>query len=259
MGKYFKSGLYPQNFVLLGPSEQLYKEANHIVKEAFKLFPNQFHGKRQAFPFQLRYAPPFDKSFCELKRLQGTAAEEAGFSDVFRGYILMDISAYLKHESEYYFEVSMKYLHDMADVWKYIFLVDSTNEKASMVLVSKVLDILDDIPCGVIEQSELNMQPEANFIGNTCKKYGITCSSSVKAFLEELLIQKEYSEKVVSALIRELASDYVVGTIAGMEEIHSYFRRGIPVVKYMLSPKMYEELIALADERIEEAEYEQTV
>lgn len=259
MGKYFKAGLYPQNFILLGSSEQLHKEANHIVKEAFKLFPNQFHGMRQAFPFQLRYSLPFDKSFGELKRLQGTAAEEAGFSDIFRGYILMDISAYLKHESEYFFEVSMKYLHDMADVWKYIFLVDSTNEKASMALVSKVLDILDDISCGVIEQSALIMQPEANFIANTCKKYGIICSPDVKAFLDELLIQKEYPEKVVSALIRELASDYAIGTIAGMEEIHSYFHKGTPVVKYMLSPKKYEELMALAEERIEEAENEQTV
>ena len=79
MGKYFKNNFYPQNFILLTTAENKYQAVDEIVNEAVLTVPEKFNGRRKSFPFELRYVPPFDKNFRELKRLQGTAAEMAGF------------------------------------------------------------------------------------------------------------------------------------------------------------------------------------
>ena len=73
MGKYFKNNFYPQNFILLTTAENKYQAVDEIVNEAVLTVPEKFNGRRKSFPFELRYVPPFDKNFRELKRLQGTA------------------------------------------------------------------------------------------------------------------------------------------------------------------------------------------
>lgn len=251
MGKYFKSGFYPQNFILLGSPEYQREKAEQIVKEAKKLFPEQFCGKRDSFPFELRYTPPFDKAFAELKRLQGTAAEEAGFRDEYRGYIVIDLSAYIKHEAEDYFELSIKFLYDMSDCWKYIFLIDNSSERAALELVSKVLHILDDVFYRVIELKPDDIPAKSRLVNEMCKKCGVICSESVRVFFKELLEHREYSSQLVFTIIRELAVKFGAGKIVNMQTVNAYFNNTTPVVRYMLEPKLYDKLIDVMKEKVE--------
>ena len=155
MGKYFKNNFYPQNFILLTTAENKYQAVDEIVNEAVLTVPEKFNGRRKSFPFELRYVPPFDKNFRELKRLQGTAAEMAG-------------SEYIKHQFEVYFEIAVKFFHDMNEYWKFIFVVDNSNQKSALDLVSRVLFILDDVPCRVIELKQEERLTNMQYVEEIC-------------------------------------------------------------------------------------------
>lgn len=73
--------------------------------------PERFEGVKDYFTFDLRYTAPFNK-FLELKRLQGTAAQAAGRRSEFCGYIIMDLSSWLNHQDEEYFNIALFYLID---------------------------------------------------------------------------------------------------------------------------------------------------
>ena len=244
MKKYFKSSFEPRNIILLGSMDYQRKIANQIVQEAAMLFPELFNGKRASFSYELRYVPPFDKAFNELKRLQGIAAEEAGFRDEFRGYIVMDVSPFITHETDEYFIITLKFLYDMADCWNYIFLVDDSNRKAALDLVREVLLILEDVPCRVIEEKEDKISRNAQYINEVCKEYGITCSIPVQIFLKNLLDHNDCSRQVVTAIIHELSIKFGTGNVLSMIAMCDYFGNGVPNVKYMLTAKQYESLLA---------------
>lgn len=259
MGKYFKTGYYPQNFILLTSPEHQHEKADEIVREAVSLFPDLFHGKRKMFPFELRYVPPFDKTFHELKRLQAIAAEEAQFRDEYRGYIAVDLSAYLKHESEPYFGIAVKFLHDMNDCWKYIFLVDNRNQAAAMELVRKALNILDDVSCGVIEEKSGRIPTDEEIIWKACKEYSVTCSQPAIAFLQTVLNHKEYSPQLVPVILRELFAEYGKGCMIRTDMMKAYLSKKTSVVRYMLPAKLYDGLVAILEEINEKVEYEKAV
>ena len=68
------TAFYPEHCILLGDLMLQKAQALSIIAEAKEKFPEKFAGKKDYFAFELRYVPPFDKSFRELKRLQGEAA-----------------------------------------------------------------------------------------------------------------------------------------------------------------------------------------
>lgn len=240
---------YPENFILLGnpDSQKAYAEA--IVSEAKTRFPERFEGKKDYFSFELRYVAPFDKNFKELKRLQGTAAEVAGRRDEFKGYIIMDLSGYLTHESEDYFDIALHFLVDMSDDWKYILLVDSTNFKAARGLTGHVLNVFvhDNIPC---EVKEADAQPPYKSLVNViCKEQNVVCSPPVKELLQELLTQKAFDKDVVSALLRDVS--WHCGQRISMSTLGEFFSKREPVVKYMLNEKEYNRLMTVVEQRKE--------
>ena len=103
------------NYILLGVPAQQREHAEKLVMEQRKYKPEYFEGNTSSFLFELRYIPPFDKAFTELKRIQGTAAEKAGRRDEYRGYIIFDLNQYLSHEEEPYFTIILQFLIDMND------------------------------------------------------------------------------------------------------------------------------------------------
>lgn len=106
----FINSIYPKNFILLGTQmDELQNKAEVIVSTAYEKFTELFNGEVASFSFDLRYVPPFDKSFTELMRLQGVAAEHVRFKNGYKGYILLDLNEFLKHEKEPYFLRTIKY------------------------------------------------------------------------------------------------------------------------------------------------------
>lgn len=234
MKQYFGNNFYPKNFILLGPNVNELEEATAlIIKEAALRFPNEFSGKRHSFPFELRYVPPFDKAFNELKRLQGTAAVNAGYRDAFKGYIIIDLSGYIKHADEDYFDIAIKFLHDQNTHWKYIFTVDGRQAKTSLELVRKVLSIL---PCAVIEKEDVT---EADYIKKVCQTHNVTLSRGAERFFIDLLKGNGQLRDVVDAVIHELSCRNIQYPKVPMCALLDYFADNTSAVKYMLSGEQY--------------------
>lgn len=244
----FNEALYPQNFVLLGTPERQKGLAERIVSDANTRFPEMFEGKKPFFFYELRYVPPFDKEFYELKRLQGTAAEAAGRRDEFRGYVIIDLSHYLTHEKEHYFDITLRFLIDMSDCWKYIFLVDNSNPKAAKELVGKMLTVLlRDISCEV-KEDERGLSA-GKLVDRICKEQNVVCSSPVKEFLQHLLENESFGEEVVSALLRDISSH--CGKRISMTTVTDFFAKREPVIKYMLSQRQFDQLMCIYECRKE--------
>lgn len=168
--------------------------------------PERFEGVKDYFTFDLRYTAPFNK-FLELKRLQGTAAQAAGRRSEFCGYIIMDLSSWLNHQDEEYFNIALFYLIDRNDCWKYIFLVDGQQSAAARKLVAKLLTTFyhDHITCSVKEMTvELSFTERVNHL---CLDQGAVCTIPVKAMLQELLAE-HFSESVISALVSEMIGHF---------------------------------------------------
>lgn len=236
---------FPKNYILLGNAPQQKKQAEDLVAEAEKQFPQCFEGRKKSFFFELRYAPPFDKDFRELKRLQGVAADAAGRRDEFRGYIIIDLSDYLTHEKERYLDISLRFFSDMSQDWKYIFLVDNTNPKAAKEMVAAVLSVLfQDMFLEVKEAPLPSMEGKASEL---LRQQGIACSASVEGFVQELLDRETFREGVVSALVQDVSA--CCGQWLNMDVLESYFNNRIPIVKYMLSEKQYQQLLTIFEKR----------
>ena len=159
MNIYFGDKFFPKNFILLGSNaDELGCKAGDIAAEANKLFPKSFCGDRSVFPFEFRYVPPFEKPYGELKRLQGTIANYAGRRSEYCGYILIDLNSYIKHESENYFDVTIKFLADNNDCWNYIYLASQNDDGIFLIIQSpagsvsaglSILDTMNSCKCDI--------------------------------------------------------------------------------------------------------------
>ena len=236
------------NYILIGSKEYLKEQAIEIARKEAALFPEYFEGEEPFFIFELRYHAPFEKDFKELKRLQGTAARNAGRRDEFRGYVILDLSDYLTHEKERYFDMTMYFLADMSNYWKYIFLVDNTNDRTTRALVSRMLGILRySFSC---EVREINVAvTEKKNVDIICGEPGVECTDQVKNFLREVVDIETNGADIVDALLREAA--VYLGSSIKMIELVSFCKNDSMVVKYMLNDKQHNRLMRMLEHKKE--------
>lgn len=239
---------HPENYILLGTTGAMPADADIIISKMKSSRPEMFEGNKDYFTFELRYTAPFDKSFHELKRLQGTAAEAAGRRSDFKGYVVIDMSSWLTHHNDEYLNKALLFLSDMSECWKYIFLVDNQNAKAARELVGKVLSVFfcDHIPCVVKEEDVKRSLKDC--VNDICKAQGVICSPPVKVFLQELM-ELGFCESVVVALLTEMS--WSTGKRIGVDTLVKLADNHCSVVSYMLPQKDYNRLLAVIDKRKE--------
>ncbi len=116
---------YPQNFLIDSMSEaDLDELIEMICAEAINVSPDSFNGESRCFKFNLRYCPPYEQDrFRELKRLQEVAQSNVRFKDEFKGFVALDITEWNGHFDEDLFKITLAFLSDMSDCWKYIFIL----------------------------------------------------------------------------------------------------------------------------------------
>lgn len=239
---------YPENFILLGTTGAMPVDADILISEMKSSHPEKFEGNKDFITFELRYAAPFDKSFHELKRLQGTASEAAGRRSDFKGYIVIDMNGWLTHQNEEYLNKALLFLIDMSECWKYIFLVDNQNAKAAREIVGKILSVFfcNHISC-VVKENTVKYSFKS-CVNDLCKAQGVTCSSQVKEFFQELM-ELEFSDSVVTALLTEMS--WRAGKKISADTLVNFADNGFSAVSYMLTQKDYNRLLAIIDKRRE--------
>ncbi len=243
MGKFFETEFFPKNFILMGndlPEQR--KLAEFIAMEAATMFPEEFKGTRRAFPFELRYAAPFEKDFYELKRLQGTAAVTAGYRNEYLGYVIIDVSEYVCHENEAYFDIALKYMYDRNDCWKYVFIISHGNAKASQEMVKKILSILH---CGVIETKASADTANLRFVREMFGRNGRRCSVEAEELLVSALnsgaLPRDYAESVIT----DIFGKYAKGDEIDKPKLSEYFCAENTVVKYLLNTERKNAILML--------------
>lgn len=240
--------VFPENFILLGDSGTQTAKAYSIISDGKVHYPKKFEGNKDYFSFELRYVAPFDKNFHELKRLQGMAAEAAGRRAEFKGYIIINLSEWLTHHDEDYLKKALLFLVDMNDCWKYIFLINDQNLKASKELVGKLLTVFfrNHIICKVEEYiADSSIKNLASYI---CKEQGVICASHVKETIEELLIQG-FEDAIVSALVSEVS--WYCGKKISTNSFVGFISECEPSIRYMLPQKEYCRLMSIIEQRKE--------
>ena len=240
--------LHIENYIIFGNINSRMAELDNIISEMKISYPEKFEGKIESFVFEFRYVEPFDKNFNELKRLQGIAAENAGRKNEFRGYVVIDLDRWLTHRNEEYFNIALLFLIDMSDCWKYIFLVDDKNLKVAKELVGKVMSffIRNNITCKVIEENKRLSDMEQ--VNKICKEQGITYSSLVCEFLQNL-INNHFSEVIISSLITEISWYY--GKRINMDIIRTFLTSTNSSLRFMVPQKEFDKLILCIEQQKE--------
>ncbi len=86
-----------------------------------------FHGNVKYFEFMLDYCSP-DKPFEEIQRMINEVRNAAGFRNLYKGIISVDIEEWLGHCEEKHFISFLEYLSSNSDDWLVIFNVTGENE-----------------------------------------------------------------------------------------------------------------------------------
>ena len=238
---YLKQQQHSEHFILVGTDRLFFeREAAAIVRETRSSVPAAFSGEQPSFSFDLRYVPPFDKDFRELKRLQGTAAQAAGRRDAFRGCILLNVSEYLGHENEFYFDVILSFLRDQTDDWRYIFLVSDENHAAASALVRRLLSIPRST---VAEQAADARFYHKSFLLDACAECGVICHPRAFGFLEDVLTAGTCSREAVSVTLQDLAARCGLDRTVTMDSVRAYFASAPVNMRYMLAPKQHQQIL----------------
>ncbi len=99
-------------------SEYLYESGNLM----------EFYGNVKYFEFMLDYCPP-EKPFDEIHRMIAEVNNAAGFRNIYKGIISVDIEEWLGHCEEKHFITFMEYLSSNSDYWLIVFNVTGDKQE----------------------------------------------------------------------------------------------------------------------------------
>ena len=224
MNGIFKNNkFFPQNFFLsCGASENIEDRIERICSEAFSISPDSFNGECLYFKFNLRYCPPYEQDhFRELKRLQEVAHSKVRFKYEYKGFIAIDISEWADHfEEELFSKVSLAFLCDMSDYWKYIFIIDKpTISKEDMRTLNGYFKIKSLSDYSIDRKDSFNL-----FFDSIKEKFNISFSpeaaDSFRRFIpEKAIIKKESS----LAMGRDIKYFFGTQSIINEANLMNYF------------------------------------
>lgn len=202
-----KSKFYPQNLLLLVKGdESIDAHMEQICAEAYSLSPESFNSERLFFKFTLRYCPPYEHNhFRELKRLQEVARNNTRFKDEYKGYIAINISEWTGHLSEELFKnVTMAFLCDMSDNWKYVFISDESGiSDVDMNILCHFFKVkrLDD-------KSFLEMDHYHRFFEGIEKNYDIRFSAVAADLLRKFISPRTIQNKETKLALERDIKNY---------------------------------------------------
>lgn len=178
----------------------------------------EFTGDVSCFEFVLDYCAP-NNGFGELSRLNKEITDAAGFRNMYKGVVYIDINAWLEHLEEPNFLSFMEYLSDNSDNWFVVLGAYSKDEAVIERLVAIISMYLR------IEKVNLPMPTAEDFLAfveEELDEYNISLDESAKKVLVEA-IGKISSNKYFDGYksIKLLCQD-VVYEIFSREEAVSY-------------------------------------
>lgn len=240
MNKRVRKDISLTNYILIGNNiGGLWNLARKKTRDAYEMYPDFFNTESPYIANTMKYVPPFEKDFRELKILQGVAAETAQFYNEYRGYIILDLSEWLLHESDYYLEVSMKFFRDMADNWGYIFILCDTAQRNFKNMIELIASYLCDLPCSY--EMVWKEQALRNTLDEMLSEKGSACSEKVKRVIESITKDKVIPQKYLENMICEISQK--TGVIR-LSSLHQYLETPDTFLRMVCTQSEIDTLIA---------------
>ncbi len=199
-------------------SEYLYAKGNLM----------DFCGNVKYLEFMLDYCKP-DQRFSEIERMINELSVAAGFRNVFKGIVSVDIDEWVHHCDEKHFIRFLEYLSGNSDDWLIVFNVTSRDGKNVKQLES-VLSMFFRL-----EKSTFKLPETAEFlqfITDKLSAYQLTLDDSARALLTntvEKLRENKYFDgyKTLSRLCQDIVYEYfsvrsVSGTVVSAENLKEF-------------------------------------
>ncbi len=150
-------------------SEYLYSKKNLL----------DFYGNVKYFEFMLDYCSP-EQKFTEIDRMISESSIAAGFRNVYRGIVSIDIDEWIGHCDEKHFIRFLEYLSSNTNDWLIVFNV-SSGSAAELKKLESVLSMFFRL-----EKSNLYLPENEDFlefVENRLKSYNLTLEAEARALL----------------------------------------------------------------------------
>ncbi len=154
-----RSGVGKTNLLKL-LSEYLYEAGNLM----------DFHGNVKYFEFMLDYRSP-DMPFHEIERMINEVRDAAGFRNLYRGIIAVDIEEWLGHCEEKHFISFLEYLASNSADWLVIFNVTGEREEELQTLES-ILSMYFRLEKSVLSLPQTDVLVE--YVADRLQMYGLS-------------------------------------------------------------------------------------
>lgn len=241
-----KNKFFPQNFLLSDCGESRENIIEQICSEAYRISPCSFNGECLYFKFILRYCPPYEQDrFRELKRLQAVARSNVRFKYGYKGYIVIDISEWVGHmDEELLSKVTMAFLYDMSDRWKYIFITSGAEISEEVKVLNKYFKIKE-----LTVSAELSADPFSRFFEKLGEKFDIGFSANAAELFHQYITKKDMqSKETVHALEKDLNIFFGLHSCISKEMLAEYLINADSAGYDLLSKKDISELYSIIGE-----------
>ncbi len=175
----------------------------------------EFHGNVKYFEFMLDYCPP-EAPFGEIRRMIDEVRNAAGFRNLYKGIISVDIEEWLGHCEEKHFISFLEYLCSNSDNWLVIFNVTGESE-AELLKLESILSMYFRL-----ERSVLSLPDNAEllrFVSSRLALYELSLDESAEQLIchvVEKLRANKYFDGYKTLLI--LCQDIAYEVYSGEQE-----------------------------------------
>ena len=189
-----------------------------ICEEADVSKAVKFEGIEKGVFHNSEYTSPCNK-FKEIKRIILNTNAAKGLNKEFSGILMIDVTEWLSHESENYFSILLKFLHDKSKYWRYVFVVDSDDSRKKERLYNEILKMFR---CSIVTDKSSGLNIAKELIDKVAKRENVVFEDSAE---EELIVccsESDLNEHIVENLIMDIICETPTRVIKS-DDIQKYF------------------------------------
>ncbi len=160
-------------------------------------------GKEPYFCCKIKYTPVCN-DFAEIKHIILACNRAKGLQKEFYGIAALDITDYLGHETEEYFDVLLKFLYDKSSFWHILLCVTSHNERKKDKMYSQIVKTLR---CAAVKEKCDRTKQALDIIEQVIKQSNISFEKSAESLCCKLFAKSDCDAHIFKNVLADIVSD----------------------------------------------------
>lgn len=189
-----------------------------ICEEAETSQSINFEGIEKGVFHHSEYTSPCNK-FKEIKKIILNTNAAKGLTNEFSGILMIDITEWLNHESENYFSILLKFLHDKNKYWKYVFVLTSDDSRKKERLYQELLKMFR---CVIINDKTSGINIAKELIDKVALRENVVFEESAEKELVTCCSKNALNEHIIENLVMDIICETPTGVIKATD-IKAYF------------------------------------